>query len=77
MLPLDLQQILGVIFIKTASFFNDNILIKVLLRPLKCMTKFFRDSVGNPWVRYCVNEKEMVKKKRVREARSLLNPWVE
>ncbi len=30
------------------KLFNDHILIKVLLRPLKCIAKFFRGSAENP-----------------------------
>jgi hypothetical protein len=40
------------------KLFNDHILIKVLQRPLKCISNFFRGSADNPWVRYRLKNME-------------------
>jgi hypothetical protein len=38
------------------KLFNDHIIFRVLLRPLKCIAILLRGSVENPWVRYSLNK---------------------
>jgi hypothetical protein len=54
------------------KFFNDHILIRVILSPLKWFANFFRVSRENPWARY--NLKKMAGKKGRRGSRSSKNP---